>query len=809
MGLTVGEMDTYLTLEVVRGDCIAFGIVMRDAVQRAGEGPRSDGDQQRTPLIQVLILDFLGSAYAVAPAETCGIRCGQRLRVNVQAAGPAVSPPDDTGLHVIDLVVAALGPQGVDSACIPVDLFRRVQGHVQVAGITGADRHGAEQLVLRGGSGDAVHGQAFRFLEGFHGGGNGCGVFAGNAAGVVTLVLQFRYQVFHSGAGGTGLQCGIAGFGLAAVGLRGYGAGLRSRRLDGGAVGIAQGDIICVQPALAQRRMLYIIPVDVLDFGGSSVVRQDHIFIHPADYVGVSCFLTQVDTRSGGFDIPGRRFFCRLRCGGCAFGRSGRGRLFHHFDYVAPQIAAVVAVLDKVPGISVLLDRLQDIRQGHVLGNLLDDRSVDGCPQVAAALGGLYIAQYARVNRGGRRCGCLRCRCCAGSAVGNQFHAVVADVVCLFVVGYRIPGVSAFLHGFASQRKGVALADQVIVRIVVAVRACPQMAAGQDQFHMGIGTGGGRGGRGAAGRLRLGGYNHGFTVFRSAAENGDKVAHDIADVTVVFYFKEGVGTRSADGRDRQQFHLCIPVQPGDAVIACSRSFTQVGAAGGNGSDGAGLGGQVLVLAGRCGCGRRGRFVSAGIRHGSRGGNSSAVIILRYFFGSEFTEEIPVNIPFVFVAVLPGRIDCLYPVPADFLDSLDFQNVTDMISRQRENDLLVGSGTVAHIHLVHQRNTLPHGCGTGGGCIAARCGGDQRDDHAQRQSKTQQAAAIHSHERLTSTFFVVVLRHQIKVCKDTELFYYENVTMSIRQIQIFNDFINRSREEKRTENPAGTEREKQI
>ena len=69
VGLAVCEVDTHLALEVVRRDRVTFRIVVRYAVQRAGEGPRADGDQQRAPLVQVLAGNLLAGGDAVAPAQ--------------------------------------------------------------------------------------------------------------------------------------------------------------------------------------------------------------------------------------------------------------------------------------------------------------------------------------------------------------------------------------------------------------------------------------------------------------------------------------------------------------------------------------------------------------------------------------------------------------------------------------------------------------------------------------------------------------------------------------------------------------------
>ena len=341
-------------------------------------------------------------------------------------------------------------------------------------------------------------------------------------------------------------------------------------------------------------------PLDALDGCRFAVVGQDRVPGDAAEHVGVARVLPQVHAAGGGLHPAGGLLGRRRgrRFAGGRGRRRGRVTGADDFDDVAAQVALRAAVLDEVPGVAVLLYRLQQVGQGHVLGDLLYDRAVDGCPQVASAHGRPHIAEHrcggGSVRRG-RRCGR------GGRTAADQLYAVVPRVVGLSVLAHRVPGISALFHGVAGEGQRGALAGPVVLRVVVAAGAGPQVAAAQDQLDRRLG-----GGIGAAARRRRGRRRgNGFTALGSAAQDGDEVAHDVAGHAVVPHLEERAASAPAHGGDRQQFHLGVPVQPHDAVVARARTFAHVRSAGGHHAHGAGLGRQV-ALPGGCRGRRRGR-----------------------------------------------------------------------------------------------------------------------------------------------------------------------------------------------------------
>ena len=183
------------------------------------------------------------------------------------------------------------------------------------------------------------------------------------------------------------------------------------------------------------------------------------------------------------------------------------------------------------------------------------------------------------------------------------------------------------------------------------------------------------------------------------------------------------------------------------MVSGAGSFPEVGTACGNRTDGSGDRGQVLAPAGRYGGRCRCRSSAVGGGNGRRRGNAVARVILGDLRGGQLTHEIAMDITGIGIAVFTGRIGSPDFEPMNLLCRFVSQDLTDVISRQFKSDLLVGSGAVAQVDLVQcDAHTNVFGIGRN---PAAGCGRDQRDQHAQRQSKTKQAAAIHGHEWFTS------------------------------------------------------------
>ena len=213
--------------------------------------------------------------------------------------------------------------------------------------------------------------------------------------------------------------------------------------------------------------MFDIIPVNALHPGGCAVVRQDNALVNPADRVGITGLLPQVYPAGIGFQIAGRRILRRRRNGGrrggtvCGGNRRGGGvRRVDNGDNVAAEISPVRAVLDEIPGIAVLLDRLQQIRQGNVFLQLLDGGAADGGPEIDTALGGFDPADTVRINGGsrGRRDGRR-----AGVSVNIGLDAVFTDVILFPALGDRIPVVGTLFHGTSGQGQDAAKAFPVVV----------------------------------------------------------------------------------------------------------------------------------------------------------------------------------------------------------------------------------------------------------------------------------------------------------------------------------------------------------
>ena len=471
--------------------------------------------------------------------------------------------------------------------------------------------------------------------------------------------------------------------------------------------------------------------------------------------------------RCGGRGVGCRRGRYGIRCGGGSHSRGRRGDAGKGLDAVTPYVIGFAILADGIPAVFSLGYGIAGQHQYAATAFPVVCRvigAVGAGAQVAAGQNQLHHTVLGvigdgsrghggRNRRGGGRRGSGRHR--GAVLVGIRLHTVIPDVVGFAVLGDRIPGVASLLNGIAGQQQDGSLSRPVIIRIIVAVRADTQVAAGQGEFHMGIGGGVGGRGRGGNGGSRNRGDHNRSPVLRTAAENGNEVAHDIADIIAVFDFIERIGAASADGGDGQQFHLGVAVQAGDAVIAGAGAFTQVGAACGNGTDGSGNGRQVNVSGGGNRRRRRGRSISVGNGDRRGGGGIAGGVVLCNLFGSQFTEKVPVDIARVFITVLPGRIDGFHLVPKYILDRFGIQNGTDMVGRQSKGNLLVGTCAIAHVDLI-QRDSLAIRFRIGR-VPASCCGRDQREQHTQHQRKAQETAAIHGHEWFTSTFFFIGLK----------------------------------------------------
>ena len=348
----------------------------------------------------------------------------------MQAAGPAVSPEHDAALYVVDFEVAAAGPELINTAGIPVDLFGGIQRHGQVVQVGRADRHGVEQLMLRIVAGDAVHRQALGFLEGAYRVFDRGIIGVGLRAGVVALVLQLTDQVQHRSAPGAGTQGCVARFVLASViGRLGGRSGCGRVRRRGGSRGLA-----------AAAGHLYITAVDV----GVSEVALDEIPLGAAGKTGFSVVgergagflddgdqvtpdaLADVHVVHRGGNISGRGIRIAAGgsrnnaavAGGCRDdaavpgsrgddGCGGVAGVAGNFHAVAADVALdAVLHLDEVPGIAAAPYGRQQVGEGFIDTDLREGGAADGGTDVHAALDGHDIAEdLAVVVRIHNRCG--------------------------------------------------------------------------------------------------------------------------------------------------------------------------------------------------------------------------------------------------------------------------------------------------------------------------------------------------------------------------------------------------------------------
>ena len=227
--------------------------------------------------------------------------------------------------------------------------------------------------------------------------------------------------------------------------------------------------------------------------------------------------------------------------GSCHVRGQGRcGNAGQRLDAVIPDIIGLTVLADRIPAVFSLGDGIPGQHQHGTAAFPVVFRiigAVRAGAQVAAGQDQLNHTVLRVVGNGGR--GCRGCRGGSrggrrggngrGTAVGIGLDAVVPDIVGFTVLGDGIPGVASLFHRIAGDQQDGSLARPVVVGIIVSIRGDAQVAAGKGELHMRVGGGVGRRGRGGhRGRRNRGDRNRG-SVFRTAAEDGDEVAHDIAD----------------------------------------------------------------------------------------------------------------------------------------------------------------------------------------------------------------------------------------------------------------------------------------
>ena len=228
MGLAVDKVDTELAIEVVIRDGIAGRVVMRHAVHGGYIAIITDGHQDRMALIQVLIADFLRSLYLVDLTHGRSIGSGQGLHVGMRAAAPALYAEGDARVHIGHNGRAALVEDALDTAGIPVNQLRHMQGDGGGGAIGGFTLFpGAKQRVLGQGGSDAVHNQVMIFLIAADGAGSVAVKYAVDlAVAHVAQLSQTNLYLAHRLTGGAQLQGGVAGFrlgvGIAALDILGF-----------------------------------------------------------------------------------------------------------------------------------------------------------------------------------------------------------------------------------------------------------------------------------------------------------------------------------------------------------------------------------------------------------------------------------------------------------------------------------------------------------------------------------------------------------------------------------------------------------
>ena len=126
MCFAAGKVQADLSVHVVAGDGAP---PMRNAIQRTGIGMAVDRYQARPPSPKIFVGDLISRINTVDLTKHFRVCSRGRLDVHMVATGLTVSRPNALRLHIIDLEGRPTLDQRLDAACIPVDLFRRIDGH--------------------------------------------------------------------------------------------------------------------------------------------------------------------------------------------------------------------------------------------------------------------------------------------------------------------------------------------------------------------------------------------------------------------------------------------------------------------------------------------------------------------------------------------------------------------------------------------------------------------------------------------------------------------------------------------------------